>query len=253
VEKTVGRIRVFIGSSAGSHERISDVDERRAIMDQMSDLPNLAGDLLRIHRAITRGLTIGIARGMGFIREGFPDQWIKQGYALYIQTLTAVLSAHHQGEDQVAFPALKKKLPSAPFARLSADHVTIEAPLDRIKSTLPDLAGANQAAALIKAVDGLKNIYALWTPHIDIEQTTFSAAALARVMTPDEQAQLSGAFGKHSQEHVGPPFLALPFVLFNLDPIDRAAMSATIPKPVADLIQGEWKEKWAPMKPFLLD
>jgi hypothetical protein len=42
-------------------------------------------------------------------------------------------------------------------------------------------------------------------------------------------------------------------VLFNLDPIDRAAMSATIPKPVADLIQGEWKEKWAPMKPFLLD
>lgn len=222
-------------------------------MDQMGSLPDLAGDFLRIHRAITRGLTTGIARGTDFIKGGFPDQHIQQGYALYIQTLTAVISAHHQGEDEVAFPALKQKLPATPFTRLSADHVTIETALDRIKSTLPDLAGANPAAALLKAVDGLKNIYAIWTPHIDIEQTSFSAAALSRVMTLDEQAQLSGAFGKHSQEHVGPPFFALPFVLFNLAPSDRDAMYSMMPKPVVDLIPGEWKEKWSPMKPFLLD
>ena len=106
-------------------------------MDQMESVPGLAGDFIRIHKAITRGLTTGITRGANFIREGFPDQHIQQGYGLYIQTLTAVLSAHHLGEDEVAFPALKQKLPATPFTRLSADHVTIEAALDRIKALYP--------------------------------------------------------------------------------------------------------------------
>jgi len=222
-------------------------------MDQQSSLPNLAGDFIRIHKAITRGLTIGTTRGADFITDGFPDQLIQQGYTLYIQTLTAVISAHHLGEDEVAFPALKRKLPATPFGRLSADHVTIETALDLVKSTLPELTGANPATTLAKAVDGLKSILAVWTPHIEIEQTAFSAAAIAGVMTPDEQATVSVATAKHSQEHVGAPFFALPFVLFNLAPADRAEMLGMMPKMVVDLIPGEWKEKWAPMKPFLLD
>ena len=222
-------------------------------MDQMGSLPNLAGDFIRIHKAITRGLTIAATRGADFIRDGFPDPRIQQGFALYVQTLTAVVSAHHLGEDEVAFPALKQKLPATPFGRLSADHVTIETGLDLIKTTLPELAGTNYAAALVKAVDSLKGILAVWTPHIEIEQTAFSEAAIAGAMTPEEQAQLSMAFAKHSQDHVGPPFFALPFVLFNLSPADRAQMIGMMPKPVVDLIPGEWKDKWSPMKPFLLD
>jgi hypothetical protein len=130
----------------------------------------------------------------------------------------------------------------------------IETTINQIKSTLPDLNGTNPAKALIKTVDGLKSILKIWTPHIDIEESSFSSEAIARVMTLEEQGQLSAMLGKHSQEHVEAPFFAMPFVLFNLNPEDRAEMAALLPKVVTDeLIPGEWKEKWAPMKPFLLD
>lgn len=218
------------------------------------NLPNLADDFLRIHKVITRGLTVGITRGSEFIRDGFSDSFLQQGFALYLQTLTFVVSAHHQGEDEVAFPALKRKLPSVPYERLGADHITIETVLDLVKSTVLELVGANSEAALIKAVDDLMSIHAVWTPHIDVEQTFFSSTAIAGVMTPSEQAEVSLSFAKHSQEHVGPPYFALPFVLYNLASSDRVEMAARLPKELIDeLIPGEWKEKWAPMKPFLLD
>lgn len=223
-------------------------------MTDIRNLPNLAEDFLRIHKAITRGLSVGVARGSDFIRDGFQDRILQQGFALYLQALTAVVSAHHLGEDEVAFPALKQKLPNIPYGSLAADHAKIETALNLVKSTLPELGADAPAAALGNAVENLKRILSIWTPHIEIEQTAFSAAAIAGAMTLEEQAQLSALFGKHAQEHVGPPFYALPFVLFNLSPTDRAKMAAAMPKMVIEeLIPGEWKEKWAPMKPFLLD
>lgn len=219
-----------------------------------TNLPNLAADLIRIHKAITRGLTIGTTRGSDFIKGGFPDRILQQGFALYLQTLTAVISAHHLGEDEVAFPALKQKLPAVPYDQLGADHILIETALNDVKRNLPGLTGNNPASSLFKVVDGLNRILAVWRPHIQIEQSAFSAKAIAGATSPAEQAEISTAFAKHSQEHVGPPFFALPFVLFNLVPEDRAEMAALMPKMLTeDLIQGEWKEKWSPMKPFLLD
>jgi hypothetical protein len=223
-------------------------------MNQDNHLPDLAGDLLRIHRAITRGLTIGFTRGSEFITEGLPDQSLQQGFALYLQALTIVAAAHHMGEDEVAFPALKLKLPGVPYGRLAADHLTIAAEIGLLKNLLPELAGVSPAAALVRVVENLNRILTVWKPHIQIEQTSFSAKALAGVMSPAEQAQVAVALAKHSQELAVPPFLALPFVLFNLAPAVRAEMAAMMPRRVVEeLIPGEWKEKWAPMKPFLLD
>jgi len=223
-------------------------------MTDTSNMPNLAEDLERIHWAITRGLFVAVTRGSVFIKDGFPDRSLQQGFALYLQTLTAVLSAHHLGEDELAFPTLKLKLPDVPYGSLAADHVRIESALDLVKSILPELATEAPTAALIKAVEGLQQILTIWTPHIMIEQASFSATTIAAAMTQEEQAELSILLAKHAQEHVGPPFFALPFVLFNLSPEDQARMTAMMPRMVIEeLIPGEWKEKWAPMKPFLLD
>lgn len=223
-------------------------------MTDTSNQPNLAEDFLRIHRAITRGLSVGVTRGSVFIKDGFPDRSLQQGFALYLQALTAVVSAHHLGEDELAFPALKLKLPAVPYGNLAADHVRIESALNLVKSALPELGAEAPAAALVKAVEGLQLILTVWAPHILIEQTAFSSTAIAGALTLEEQAELSVLFAKHAQEHVGPPFFALPFVLFNLSHEDRARMAAMMPRMVIEeLIPGEWKEKWAPMKPFLLD
>jgi hypothetical protein len=58
------------------------------------------------------------------MREGFPDASMRQGFFSYVQALTIVLGAHHLGEDEIAFPAFRPKLPAAP-QRLAADHHTI--------------------------------------------------------------------------------------------------------------------------------
>ena len=223
-------------------------------MTDTGNLPNLAEDILRIHRAMTRGLFVAVTRGAVFLKDSFADRSLQQGFALYVQALTSVLSAHHLGEDEVAFPALKIKLPAVPYGSLAADHVRIETALNKVKNALPQIGAEAPAAALETIVENLQQILSVWTPHILIEETAFSAAAIAGAMTQAEQAELSGILAKHAQEHAGPPFFALPFVLFNLSLEERARMAALMPRTVIEeLIPGEWKEKWAPMKPFLLD
>lgn len=223
-------------------------------MIQKENLPNLAQDLVRIHKAITRGLTVGATRGAEFIRVGFPDRSMQQGFADYVQSLASVLTAHHQSEDEIAFPALRKRLPAVPYERLAADHKKIEAALGSVMNTLPDVAGANPVAGLGIVVDGLGRVLAVWTPHIVVEEKSFAPTSIAEVMSPDEQAEVSVSMAKHAQEHAGPPFLVIPFVLFNLAGAERAAMAKTMPKVILEqLIPGEWKERWFPMRSFLLD
>ena len=222
-------------------------------MIQKNGEVKLAGDFLRIHRAITRGLNVCVSKGSEYLSEGFPDPDIQQGYVLYLQTLTAVLSAHHLGEDEVAFPALKRKLPDEPYGKLGSDHVEIEKKLVQIKNALPGLASADFAPSLAAAIEILKGILSVWVPHIQIEETSFKSAAIESAMTFDEQLQLSAEIGKYSQEHGGPPFFVLPFVLFNMDKADRDAMASGMPKELVEvLMPGEWKANWAPMLPFLL-
>ena len=223
-------------------------------MIQKNDEIKLAGDFLRIHRVITRGLNVCVSKGSEYLKEGYPDPDTRQGFALYLQTLTAVLSAHHLGEDEVAFPALKLILPDEPYGKLGSDHVEIEEKLVQIKNTLPGLDSADANASLALAVEILKGILPLWAAHIHIEETSFTAEAIASAMTFDEQLQLSGKIGKFSQEHGGAPFFVVPFVLFNMEQADRAAMASGMPKEVVEvLLPGEWKAQWAPMLPFLLN
>jgi hemerythrin-like domain-containing protein len=222
-------------------------------MIQKNDEIKLAGDFLRIHKVITRALDVCVSKGSEYIQKGFPDPTLQQGFVLYLQTLTAVLSAHHLGEDEVAFPALKLKLPDEPYEKLGSDHIEIEKKLVQVKNTLPGIESADFASPLAIAVEILKEILAMWRSHIQIEETSFKAAAIASAMTFDEQLHLSEKISKFSQEHGGPPFFVLPFVLFNLEQEDRAVMASGIPMELVEvLLPGEWKVKWAPMLPFLL-
>lgn len=219
-----------------------------------NDLPNFADDLVRIHKVITRGLTITTQRGTQFMKDGFPDATTRQGFADYVQALAAVLSAHHLSEDEIAFPALKVKLPKAPYTRLAADHKFIESSLVTVRQLINDLEKGSSMMGWGLVIEGLKKDFTAWTPHILLEETFFSKDAIADAMTPDEQAQLSISMSKYSQEHAGPPYLVLPFVLFNLAPEDRAAITETMPKQVMeDLFSKAGKERWEAMKPFLLE
>ena len=216
-------------------------------------MPNLAQDLVRIHRAITRGLTVAVTEGTHFIREGFPNPNIQQGFADYIQSLAAVLGAHHISEDEILFPALKAKLPGAPYMRLSDDHQFIETSLGVVRKLISDLKSGSYKLGLEIVIEGFRRDTTIWTPHIRSEEGCFSQDAIASVMTQEEQGQITISMANHSREHAG--HLTWPFLLYlNLSVEDRAAMAQTLPKEVMEeLIPKVWKENWAPMKPFLLE
>jgi hypothetical protein len=48
------------------------------------------------------------------------------------------------------------------------------------------------------------------------------------------------------------PFLLVPFLLGNLSGKDRTSMSREIPWLVTRVLVPVWRNKWAPMEPFLL-
>ena len=223
-------------------------------MTPKNRFPNLANDLVRIHKAISRGITVAVTNGTQFNKDGFPDAGIREGFARYVQSLTIVLTAHHMSEDEIAFPAIKLQLPTAPYERLTATHQNIATCLEMIREGLGGMSQESAEAGLGVVIKNLKKIASLWSPHIRMEEEYFGETAIGAVMTPEEQAQVSISMARHSQEHAVPPYLALPFVLYNLPVNDRASMAETLPKVVMEeLIPKEWKDHWAPMKPFLLD
>ncbi len=110
-------------------------------MKTTSSTPNLAQDLLRIHKVITRGLDTSLIKGKDYLEHGFPQPELTHGFACYTHCLTQVLSSHHNSEDLIAFPAFMKYLPSAPYAQLSADHHAIGSLLIGMPQAIIDLTG----------------------------------------------------------------------------------------------------------------
>ncbi len=215
-------------------------------------VPSPARDLARIHRAITRSINIGIEKGAHFSKAGFQDGPTHQGFSDYGRSLATVLGGHHEVEDVLIFPAFQKKLPSAPYEHLASDHKLIEASLVWIHRAVDEISGG-EMDGLDLLVSELKKIKTIWAPHIRMEESIFSHEALCEVMTEPEQGELVAEIGKFSKERSVPPYLIVPFVLFNLNADDRAEYLLNMPPNVMDdLVLKAWKGQWSPMRPFLL-
>jgi hemerythrin-like domain-containing protein len=216
-------------------------------------VPSPARDLVRIHRVITRGLAMTWQNGNQFKQSGFPDEVTHQGFCDYSRSLAIVLDGHHTGEDNILFPTLQKKLPQAPYGHLSEQHKEIESRLVHVNKALNEMTGAD-GQGLDLLTNEIQAITEIWAPHIRMEESIFSEEALAEVMSPEELLHLSVEIGKHSQEASQPPYLIVPFVLLNAESEDRAALMANMPPTIMDeLVMKAWKDKWAPMKPFMIE
>ncbi len=215
--------------------------------------PSPARDLVRIHRVITRGIATVIERGDEFSQTGFPDERLRQGFSEYSRSLATVLDTHHLGEDHILFPVFQKKLPQAPYKKLTENHREIEALLVPVNQAVAELNTPAEKNALAQLADSLRKITEIWAPHIRMEESIFSHEALSEVMTEGEQTQLTVDIGKFSQERSQPPYLIMPFVLFNLNIEDRVVMLSHMPPGIMDdLVMKAWKDQWVAMKPFLL-
>jgi len=216
--------------------------------------PNLGADLIRIHAVITRGVAVVQDRGRVFAAEGLPNAAALDGLVKYLRSLAGTLHAHHLSEDEVVFPVLHERLPAMPFAQLAAEHAVVQRVLDELAPAIDRLAAgpwqAPELAPVLRLADRLAD---LWAPHMAIEEAYLTPATADALLSVEEQMALGQRAAQHSQEHAGPAPLIVPFMLYNLPPVERAVMAGRMPPAVTQqLLPGPWKEQWAAMQPFLL-
>jgi hypothetical protein len=219
-----------------------------------TEKPNVGADLLRIHRVITRGIEVSAQRSAEFTRDGFSSVAIQEGFLIYLQAMGGVLDAHHLGEDEVMFPYFREKIPDAPYDKLMADHRAIVGVLERLRKAGGAVASSAGSADSLQALSGvLATLSALWRPHIGIEESLWSPEVIAARMSEEENLQLGQKIGDDSRQHLHSPQVEIPFILYNLEPEDRAGMAQAMPPVVTQqLVPLAWRDQWSPMKPFLL-
>ncbi len=218
-------------------------------MDEPKDL-KIIKTMLILHSVITRGVHLSLETCKGYLagapiggREGFVD---------YCTALTGLTDEHHVGEDEIIFPFLRPLSPDTPFDRLSADHQRIVLLL-RSAEAHAAAWGQGDDAALGELAGTLAEFKEIWHPHIAIEEGDFTAEKLAGLMSSEDDARLDEESGQHAMQNIKLPHLVMPFLLYSLDPERRAAFAARFPEPlVKQVIPIDWKDKWAPMKPWLL-
>jgi hemerythrin-like domain-containing protein len=216
--------------------------------------PNIGADMIRIHRVITRGLNVAIERSQAYVQEGFADATTRAGFVYYVRSLASVLDAHHLTEDEMMFPYLRGKLPGAPYDLLTAQHRDMVPILEEIRAQVEAVEADSEPGPALAALNqALHSVEDIWHPHIQLEEGNFNVDELAALIEVEEHVKLGQMSGKYSMEHMGPDYLVVPFVLYNLSSEDRAIMSQAMPPVVIQqLVPIEWKKKWAPMLPFLL-
>ncbi len=209
--------------------------------------PNIGIDLRRIHRVVTRGLTVAQENCRAFAASGFPDDTTRDGFWKYCQGLEAITHGHHMTEDDLFFPYLRDRLPNADFDSLMAQH-------QLMLGYLAEIAASREAGSLADLDHALTKLSDLWHPHTQVEETIISPEVAAEIMTVPETIDMAQKAAAHSAVHSQPAPLAVPFVLYNLEGDDRAYFMAVMPPEVIQqLVPVVWKDEWAPMKPFLLD
>lgn len=215
---------------------------------------NIVVSFLTIHKVITRGLRVSIESVQGVIQHGFQDEGSREGLFNFIRALSAVLHSHHLTEDEVAFPYFRDMIPEAPFDTLIHWHQEMVEILGEIKLAAEKCENNEELemnlgsleAALIKLDDS-------WQPHIQMEMDEFISKADALIPV-EEQLRLVRLFSEHGQKHATPPYLTVPFMLYNLASEDRKIFSQGMPSEVLQhLVPVVWKAQWESMKPYLLD
>lgn len=219
-----------------------------------SSSPNVVTELLQIHQIINRGLNVAGENGEAFARLGYPTDTSKDGFISYVHSLASTLHGHHLTEDDLVFPYFREKIPDAPFDLLAAQHRALAPLLKEIRYCIEEMTSTSEGnKALYRLNRTLNQIAEIWHPHIKMEEDHFTREKVDALVNSEEHLRLCGLFGEHGRKHANPDYLVVPFLLYNLPAEKRAAFARAMPPVVTQqLVPVVWKEKWEPMKPFLL-
>ena len=214
---------------------------------------HIAASFSQIHNIITRGLGVSLENVQELSRRGPLDEKEPAGLLNYIRALASVLNGHHLMEDELAFPYFRDKIPEAPFDVLTEWHQKMLVKLDATKAAVEKIEKDDGPEAALKDLEtALVWLNNAWRPHIRSETLEFINKADGLVSV-EEQLRLVKLFAEHSQKNAVPPYLTVPFVLFNLPAEERQVFSQGMPEELLqNLVPVVWKNKWESMMPFFL-
>jgi hypothetical protein len=145
------------------------------------------------------------------------------------------LTHHHEGEHEIAWPALKAVGVSQDLLdAMNAEHDTMANALTEARTAMKALtrtAGNEEARAALAAVQTLQ---IATTTHLDHEEQEIEQVYLDKKDTPEIQA-MGKAFGKVSPARGGRFF---EWVLDGASTDEQAAITGSVPGPVLKIIGG---------------
>lgn len=215
----------------------------------MAENSPLTDGLIRIHKLITRALSVSVVKCDEYLRSKKIPENEAKGFILYLTTLVRVMHAHHMGEDEIVFPVFRERI-DAPYNQLEKEHVSMSEMLDDLQKNIEKISISD----IRQLRNNLDTVQRLWTPHIKVEESSFSAPIVNGKYFGKEQHDLTERVGKHGAKTSGPGPLTLPFIMYNLEEDDRKVFLKEFPWILTHfLIPVVWRNKWKPMDPFLLN
>ena len=211
----------------------------------------IGGDLVRVHRAITRAVGVAREHGAAYLAAGYPGADTRDGYLTYVRCLASLLHAHHTTEDESMFPHLRPMLADAPYDTLMAQHGAMVPVLDEIEAAVADAASPDPDRALNALSGALARIDEMWETHIALEEAHFGPDGVGAALTLAERRRAGRVTRNHAVRHQRPFVLMLAFILYNMSPGDRAVMSQPAPG-LVHLLLLAWKPTWRAIAPFLM-
>ena len=146
------------------------------------------------------------------------------------------LTHHHEGEHEIAWPALLSVGVSAQLLEaMDAEHDTMAAALTDTRAAMAALVrdpGAEQVSA---AAGSFRTLKTVTVTHLDHEEAELEPVYQAKRDTPEITA-MGKAFGKSGGLARGGRFLA--WVLDGASPEERAGVTASVPGPVLAMVGG---------------
>jgi len=217
--------------------------------------PDLGEDYIKLHKVMTRGISVSLENINKFLKIGALEKLSRQGFLNYVQSFSWVLHGHHMVEDEKIFPYFKDKLPEVPYNHLIKEHKIFNQGLKEINSATNNLKSNNDELQSIKLLkSGFDKLDNIWDNHIQIENSQLYGKMRGLNMDPEDMLKIENESRAFFQDHSGPGYMVIPFVLFNLSLDDRKVITQGFPDVVTSkLLFGDWKDKWISMQPFMLE
>ena len=215
---------------------------------------DLGEDYIKLHKAMTRGIDVSLENINKFLKVGELDNLNREGFLNYVQSFSWVLHGHHLVEDEKIFPYFRDRLPEVPYPQLIKEHEIFNLGLQEINSATNNLKSNNNELNSLKLLkSGFERLDNIWINHIGIENTQLYVMIRSLNMEPGEMSKIEYESRGFFQEHSGPGYMVIPFVLYNLNQKDRKVITQGFPDEITDkLLLGDWKNKWISMQPYFL-